>query len=214
VAEQDLVEAIPRGGCPACRLLRRAETQYWFFFLYEGFQDPEAGAALRRSIGYCRRHLGQLADHNDVFAAANLALASVGGALERLDASRGRWGKRRVSQPAGAGCPACTHTEATEHAALESLGPLLEKEPTIHDLYRSSAGLCFDHVAKAQRIGVEGLSLLEAHARRRLEEQATDLACLIRSFDYQTESADAQLAGAWKRAFRAIRGDPGRVGGP
>lgn len=203
--EHELEAAIRTGGCPACRVLRDDEERYWSFFLYEGFQDPEADRKLARSIGYCPRHLEQLARRHDPFASASVALASVGGALDALSASR-------VPPPAASACPVCASLAVAEELALAALVPLLEADAELAAAYQAGEGLCYDHLGRAAELhGRRAKALLE-HGRRTLERHRQALERLLASFDYRARGPDRDLAGAWRRGFLALHGDPGRVG--
>lgn len=210
--DADLARALGESGCPVCRLMREAEDRYWDFFLYEGFQDPGAATTLRRTVGYCHRHLRQLRHHHDTFAGSSLAHASLEGALERLldDSRRARVRSRR--QPLS--CPVCEHLAGYEQLALEALGRLLDRDEEVRAAYREHSGLCFAHLELALARRVEAADMLREHGARRLRRLKEDVQRLHESYRYDREPADAELAGSWLRAFRALRGDPGRIGEP
>jgi hypothetical protein len=204
--EFELRELVAQPGCPICRLLRASEERYWSFLLYEGFQDPEVKADVRDSLGYCARHVGQLAARQDVFAFAVLARAAVEGALAALTDAGGL--RRRSVPPPGRRCPACRMLASTERNALDALGVLLDRDRRFLELYGAADGLCLGHIALARA----GSAVLRAQARARFDLLAVELARLIYSFDYRAEPAGRDLAGAWRRAFRALRDDPGPLG--
>jgi len=203
--EHELEAAIRAGGCPVCRILRDDEDRYWSFFLYEGFQDADADRRLARSIGYCPRHLAQLARRHDPFASASIALASVRGALDAL-------ARRRVPPPAAKACPACASLEVAEKLALSALPPLLDGDAALAAEYAAGEGLCYDHLSLAAELNGRRAKALLEQGRRTLERQREALERLLASFDYRAEPPDREQAGAWRRAFAALRGDPGRVG--
>lgn len=203
--EDELRSAVGAGGCPLCRLLRDDEERYWAFFLYEGFQDPDAERRLARSVGYCPRHLAQLARRHDPFAAASLALASVRGALAALEG-------RRAPPPPASACPVCSSLATAEALAVRALVPLLEGDAEAQAAYAAGEGLCYDHLGLVAEVhGRRARALLE-QGRRTLERHREALERLIASFDYRAQAPDREQAGAWRRAFAALRGEPGRVG--
>jgi hypothetical protein len=208
--EWSLEDAIRQPGCPICRVLREDERGYWEFFLYEGFQDPDADARLFQSIGYCHRHLAQLAARNDVFAAASLALASIEGALSRVERARLRRGNGFPR--AGDGCPVCANLAGSEESALQALVPLLERDADLAAAYGGSDGLCYEHLGVAVAIHGRRARELLVHAQERLSAHRDALVALVNSFDYRSAPADVELSGAWSRAFRALRDNPGRIG--
>jgi hypothetical protein len=207
----DVGRALGESGCPACRMLRAEERRFWFFFLYEGFQDPAADARLRDSAGFCRRHRGQLAQRRDVFAAASIALASVDGALGRLARRPSRFpGARRRVTPSGSGCPLCANLETLERSVLDAISALLA-DPAQADAYRRCDGLCFDHVGLALERGLDRDGVMLESAQAALAALRERLGELVRSFDYHSESAGHELAATPLEALRQLGGDPGRV---
>jgi hypothetical protein len=208
--QHDLFEAMRETGCPVCRVLRESEARYWNFFLYEGFQDSQAYLDLVESVGYCPRHLAQLAARNDVFAAAGLASASVKGALRRLDVRPPRFRRRRIRR-AGDRCPPCRLLATHEALLLRALSTLLEGDAEALRSYQGSEGLCFDHVAASYSLRLDELGVLVGHARARLRSRLEEVERLQASFDYQAAPATRELAGAWRRAFAAVRDHPGHV---
>ena len=210
--DERLVEAIGLGRCPVCRTIKQAEERYWDFFLYETFQGPGAKLEVRGSIGYCPRHLRQLEAHNDLLPSANMAHESVLGALERLRKPRRGWFWRRSRIPtAGWRCPVCRQLEPGELYALQALGNLLESDRELAAVYQRSEGLCFEHAARFLESRIPGAAIIRARILQTLEQHLEETGRLVRSFDYQKESAGRELAGAWRRAFLALRDDPGRI---
>jgi hypothetical protein len=63
-----------------------------------------------------------------------------------------------------------------------------------------------DHLLEA-----EDWQPLVAPTERTLFEVSAALERLLESFDYRNAPADPELVGAWRRAFRLIRGDPGAI---
>jgi hypothetical protein len=210
--DSDLVDALREPGCPACRVLRAAEERYWFFFLHEGFQEPDAVAAVRRSVGYCRRHEAQLAARRDAFALAVLSHAAVVGALERLARGAPRL-RRGGADGVGRDCPVCAELARTERGALDRLLAGLA-DGRLAAAYEASDGVCFDHVRAAPGTPRAGAARLRRDARARLERQRMELDELIGTFDYRAAGAAPEQARAWRRALAALRGDPGAVGVP
>jgi hypothetical protein len=211
VLEDEVLRAVARRGCPICRRLRAEERRYWFYLLYEGFQSPTADARLRDSIGFCRRHRGQLVQRRDVFALGSIALASVEGALRRLDQRPPRrpLPTRRVAA-SGSGCPLCASLVEVERSALETLTTLLTRDGA-RERYGASDGVCFDHAGLALERRLPAAQLIGAQARRLLGERREELRRLMRSFDYRQEGASPELAAAPLETLRALGGDPGRL---
>lgn len=210
--DADLAGALGERGCPVCRLMRDTEERYWDFFLYEGFQDAGAATTLRRTVGYCHRHLRQLRHHHDTFAGSSLAHASLEGALERLAEGPRRARVRPRLRPLS--CPVCEHLAGYERLALEALGRLLDRDDEVRTAYGEHGGLCFAHLEIALARRVEAADMLREHGARRLGRLKDEVQRLHESYRYDRESADGELASSWLRAFRALRGDPGRIGEP
>jgi hypothetical protein len=207
--DRRLAEGVLQVGCPVCRLLREDETRYWDFFLYEGFQDSAAAVDLRRSLGYCRRHVEQLARQRDAFASALLAAASLRGALATLLRERSSFRRRELQRP-GFGCPVCARLADWQELCVRRLAELVASDTAFADNYRASDGLCFDHLGPALHAGAAAMALKE-HAVERLERLEGEVRALAASFEYRSRPPTAELATAWRRAFAALRGDPGRV---
>lgn len=152
----DIVEALRRSGCPLCRADAIDDRRWMNSFWREGKQDPGTRRRFYAAGGFCRHHAWLL--HWLVAAeAAGAAIADIYGSLaERdiawLDELRARLdrGKRRREAPPGRSgrCPACVAHEAATKRKVHFFVELLS-EPEVRPRYRSSGGLCFDHLARA-----------------------------------------------------------------
>ncbi len=151
-----------------------------------GFQDPQAALDLRRSVGYCRRHLAQLAERQDPFASAVLADASVEGALLQLEEHPRPFGRGR--RHARTHCPVCT--------SLVSL--------------QQTASGCSASSPRPTRPSPTSTGARTASATT-ITGRLHDVRRLKKSFDYRSDAPSPELARAWRRAFRALRDDPGRL---
>ena len=66
MADQDvfyheLLEAMAAGGCPMCRLARKASDSYLNALIYEGVVDVDVREKLRNARGLCYRHAWRIA---------------------------------------------------------------------------------------------------------------------------------------------------------
>ena len=62
VLYHEVLEALQAGGCPLCRLARRAGDSYLHALIYEGITDPGLRDELRDTLGPCFRHGWRMAN--------------------------------------------------------------------------------------------------------------------------------------------------------
>ncbi len=208
--EDQLTEALERGGCALCLLAERASWQ-WLEPLTRAGATEEAVTGL---LSLCNRHAWRLsAGHPEVLDLARAALASPQGELELATSTparrlRGLLGRQSPQQRLQRVCTACMEERATAAAAAELLGTAFAK-PEVAAALRRSPGLCLAHLVLALQTASDPATLAEAHARR-WRMLAGELATYIRKNDYRFRDEPwGREATSPRRAVTAIAGARG-----
>jgi hypothetical protein len=212
--EWALEDALAHPGCAVCRVVRDAENGHWHFFFYEAFQEPDAARAALDGLGFCARHLAQLEGREDAFVSASMALPALEGALAALDAPR-RHGLLRQPDPApraGEGCPACLAMGRVERDGVRVLARQVAAGQVPADRLHAGEVVCYDHLTLALDEDEEAAGALRDHLRQVLEGRRGVLREFLAAFDYRSEERPArEQAASVAAAWRALRGDPGRL---
>jgi hypothetical protein len=217
----ELLDAMQAGGCPLCRLARKASDSYLNALIYEGVVDVKIREALRDARGPCYRHAWRIARrrgsvlgvsiiYRDVVNTLTKALESQGDAPTRLF-SRGQPDLARQLSPS-ADCPACAlETESTHRHAKTLLKHLGMEE--VREAYVAAGGLCLPHfqavLYHASGGHAKTLATWQATAWRHLRDELDEL---IRKHDYRfrSETVTEEEADSWERAVAMIVGDEER----
>jgi hypothetical protein len=216
VLYHELLEALQAGGCPLCRLGRRAGDSYLHALIYEGVTDPDLREKLRDARGPCFRHAWRMANqrgavlgtaiiYRDVVNTLNKALEAGGDAPRRLF---GKQAELSAQLAPTAPCPACTlEIDATHRAAKILLKHLGDSD--IEQAYVAAGGLCLPHfqvvLSHAGGSATRTVAGWQATAWRRLRDELDEL---IRKHDYRfaREKVTDAEADAWQRAVAAVVG--------
>jgi len=197
MAINNLIEAMKKPGCPACRIFRQASERALESFLWENVNEPDVRQGILDSYGFCAVHtrvmvarevltsstpLGTniIYEHLGRVVARELEGRKPGllGAASNLSAGvhqlLRRLGFRKLPgsgslQPRGI-CPAC---QVGENAAQNSLHVLCEeaqKDGDVREIYLKSDGLCFNHL----RLAIENHSERFPQAVSLLIDDATN----------------------------------------
>jgi hypothetical protein len=164
-----LKEALARGGCVLCQVLRTSLRRYLFSFLYEGMMSGIVREKFLEGGGFCQQHFWQAKGIEEECWAEGFGIAILCEDLlqrslkdlELLSESPARLSKnflkirrssatsaRRFHLVAGADCIVCAVLKSSEEHYLAVLEELLE-EPDFGDRYSHSAGLCLRHLQAA-----------------------------------------------------------------
>ncbi len=207
VFTQRLARALPRPGCPICRLVREGEERWAWTLLYEFTGDPEIHELFASSLGLCAQHarlLERVVEEKRLMTPSGVArlyetvvrrlAGSLAGSPTRLSLKRGD-------------CPLCTY--AAEAADRESyfLARLL-RLPEWREKFAASDGLCLPHLQTTLRhCDREVRGWLLADFERRLAELAANLRELQRKQRYDVhEPLSSEEAGAWREALWRLGG--------
>ena len=173
LAVNNLLEAMKKPGCPACRIFRQAAERALESFLWENVNEPDARQGILDSLGFCPAHtrvmvaremytsslpLGTniIYEHLGRVVAGELKALRPGSASGKLSGwsgeVRGLLGKAGLVKPGGGPlhprgeCPACTSGNNGAQNALHVLFEEAQKEGEVLDLYLKSDGLCLPHL--------------------------------------------------------------------
>ncbi|MCX7669755.1 MAG: DUF6062 family protein, partial [Anaerolineae bacterium] len=212
----ELRDALAAGGCPLCRLGRRAASRYIDTLNYEGVNDPGLRRALRDAHGLCHRHawewtrlrgspLGIAIVYRNLVK--DLAEVVEGQAEGR---GAGRSGRRPAAArlaPAGR-CPACrAEDEAVQRYGRTLLAWLAQEE--LAAAYIRAGGLCLPHLREvlAQADDAQARVVLswQQQIYRALIAQLDEF---IRKHDHRfREEPFGAEKDVWQRALAALAGE-------
>jgi hypothetical protein len=213
----ELVEVLQAGGCPLCRMGRRASDSYVGALLHEGVTDPDLREKLRAARGLCHRHAWRMArQRGSVLGSAIIyrdVVNTVIKALEAGEAAPSRWRTRSKQIISGgvaatAPCPACVLENDAVRRAAKTLLKHLERQE-IAEGYLAAGGLCLPHFQEVVALASEGaartLASWQATAYRRLRDNLDEL---IRKHDHRFagEPISEAEADSWERAIAAVAG--------
>ena len=222
MADQDtlyfeLRDALQTGGCPFCRLGRRAATRYLDTLNYEGINDPGLRRALRNAHGLCHRHAWQWTKmRGSPLGVAIVYQNLVNDLIETLEdqtpfVTRTHGVQRgTATRLAAAGrCPACrAEDEAVQRYSLTSLAHL--EQPELADAYLQAGGVCLPHLPAvlAQANDAQGRTVQtwQLTVYRGLQGH---LAEFIRKHDHRfSQEPFGVEKDSWTRAVAVLAGEP------
>ncbi len=164
----EIKHALKQEGCPLCRLARKAEDRYLFFFLHEHMNSLPTYEILAKGGRLCRHHswlvLDRATRQTGLLGTAVLYDHMTGLLADDLrqafEASRGKTGvldrlSRRLlrrKRPEGANpqfCWICRSIAGTEDTFLHYLCKHLEDNAGMKEIYAESDGLCIPHLKAA-----------------------------------------------------------------
>ncbi|MGC8782060.1 MAG: DUF6062 family protein [Anaerolineae bacterium] len=212
----ELMDALAAGGCPLCRLGRRAAGRYIATLNYEGVNDPGLRRALRDAHGLCHRHawewtrlrgspLGVAIVYRNLVK--DLAEAIEGQAEGRSTGPRGRRPAAARLAPAGR-CPACR----AEDEAVQRYGRTLLAWLDRADLataYAGAGGLCLPHLREILSLANDAQArVLLAWQQRVYRNLIGQLDEFIRKHDHRfRDEPFGEEKDAWTRALAALAGE-------
>jgi hypothetical protein len=214
----ELLDAMQAGGCPLCRLARKASDSYLNALIYEGVVDVQVREKLRDARGPCYRHAWRIARRRgSVLGVSIIYRDVVNTEIKALEAHAAAPTRRFArSEPdlarqlaATTDCPAC---ELEAGAAQRYAKTLLKhlKGEGIDAAYVAAGGLCLPHFRLVlQHAGPEPartLAAWQAAAWRQLRDELDEL---VRKHDYRfrSEPVSDEEADSWERAVAMMVGD-------
>jgi hypothetical protein len=218
VLYHELLEALQKGGCPVCRLARRAADSYLHALIYEGVTDVKVREELRNARGLCYRHGWRLAKQRGAVLGTAIVYRDVVNTLVRSleaqeNAGAGLFGRSQGglsrALAAAAECPACRLEEDAERRTARILLRHLD-DAAVAQEYQNAGGLCLPHLeltlAQSSHGATTTLAAWQAAAWRKLRDELDEL---IRKHDYRFrhEPVSEAEATSWERSVGAIVGE-------
>ncbi len=176
LAVNNLVDAMKKPGCPACRIFRQASERALESFLWENVNEPDVRQGILASYGFCPQHtrvmvaremftsslpLGTniIYEHLGRVVAGELKTLRPGpasGAIQGLSGGvRGLLEKIGLAKKGGGPlhprgeCPACTSGNNGALNALHVLCEEITRQDEVRTVYLASDGLCLPHLRDA-----------------------------------------------------------------
>ncbi len=212
----ELMDALQAGGCPFCRLGRRAASRYIDTLNYEGVNDVGLRRSLRDALGLCHRHAWEWTQLRGSPLGVAIVYRNLVKDLAEVVESQaeGRsagWGGRRPGvaglTPSGR-CPACR----AEDEAVQRYGRTLLRWLDREDLaaaYAGAGGLCLPHLREILSLasGAQARVLLgwQQQIYRGIIAQLDEF---IRKHDHRFRDEPFGVEkDAWLRAVAALVGE-------
>ncbi len=197
--------------CPFCYLENKLEQEQIDYCLGPAMMEPDH-RILSNAKGYCRRHMGQLADAKSALPLALVLDTRMDEVINRLECAykKDKTGKKTglfsKREPAADGilravqeltdsCLVCEKIEQTMSKFFYTFWYLYSKEPDFRKKVLSGKGFCLHHLKELLRSS-------EKHAGRQREEflnelidlelenlkrNKNDVAGFIKQFDYRSD---------------------------
>lgn len=217
----ELLEAMPKLGCPICRLILHNRDRYMNAMLYEYVNKGDTHAAFRAARGLCNDHLSRLQSmpgnalgvsllmHGVLHEVLTVTPAAKSGGLGRLFKRAGGEDTAEALEPVGP-CIICKNMDAVEESYLDVL-KIYYGDKLLDGLRESPGGLCLPHYRMALRRLPDATQLVQiqqAHWER-LHAQVGDFIDRINLVagnihDLSTHESDD----SWRRAIRYMVGEP------
>ena len=240
LAVNNLIDAMKKPGCPACRLFRQGSERALESFLWENVNEPDVRQGILASYGFCAPHTRVMVAREVMTSSLPLGTNIIYEHLGRVVAgelktmkpgspsgaanSLGGWIRKLLGQKVGGPlyprgvCPAC---QAGENAASNGLHTLCEElqkhDGDVKEGYLASDGLCLPHLrgtieAHSGRFP-KAVNLLIDDTVRRLEGQSKHMKEYIRknNWSYRDEKFSEDEDLAWRRTLAFFTGFPGSV---
>jgi hypothetical protein len=223
VLYHELLEALQAGGCPLCRLARRASNSYLHALIYEGVTDVKVREELREARGLCYRHGWRLASQRGAVLGTAIIYRDVINTLVRtLEASETspsrlfgrREGGLQRALAATQGCPACVLERDSEERTAKILLRHIDDDIVAAE-YQRGSGLCLPHLEitlnHAGQAATRSLAAWQAATWGRLRDELDEL---IRKHDYRFrhEPVTEEESFSWERGVAGAVGEaePGK----
>lgn len=179
LAERELVLALAKDGCPVCRVLEKADGNYFFWLIHEGHSEPSIFDEMTGALGFCLEHGRALIERQNGPSALAMAHQVVASRLRIAwsdEKSRRAW-ESRIAARNGfpEACPLCRSRDGVRDRSLFFLLNVL-KDPAVAHHYGRPGILCFPHFCRlVPRVADVMLRpLLELH-RQTLAQRLTAL---------------------------------------
>jgi len=233
LAVNNLMDAMQKPGCPACRIFRQASARALESFLWENVNEPDVRQGILDSYGFCPTHTRVMVAREVMTSSVPLGTNIIYEHLGRVVAgelkqhrpgnagARGllnRLGVRKTGSiplPPRGLCPAC---QAGENAATNSLYVLceeVEKDGDVRETYLAGDRLCLAHLRAAigahSSVFPKGVALLIDDIVARLENQSKDMKEYIRknNWSYRGETMSEAEDTAWRKTLGFFTGFAG-----
>lgn len=220
----NLLDALRAPGCALCNLGRAAIDRFLDTILYEYVNDTGTQKRLTAAHGFCPTHGELLLGRRSAVGIAILYNAVLGrleaelpseqaadaGWMARLAGQLGRGEAAGSLLAARSDCLACQTRDGTGERAL-SVWREHYDDPSLAAALQTADAFCLPHLRQALR-SLDGppRQMLLTHQRQAWQTMRAQLAEFLRKNDYRFQhEAFGVEEDVWRRAVRAISGEPG-----
>jgi hypothetical protein len=238
MAVNNLIEAMKKPGCPACRIFRQASERALESFLWENVNEPDVRQGILDAYGFCAAHTRVMVAREVLSSSIPLGTniiyehlgrvvarelhslrpSGLGAARRPLRALLHRLGLAKSASgplhPRGP-CPACASGENAATNCLHVLCEELQKPADVRETYLASDGLCLAHLRAAIEAHTQkfpgAVTLLIDDSVQRLEAQSMEMKEFIRknNWAYRDEKLSEAEDTAWRKTLGFFTGYAG-----
>lgn len=164
---------LSQAGCVFCREEKKTLKWFFFWYLHEGYSEPENLERMQRSRGFCPRHTKRLLADGLPQTIASVYLPLVSSAIEELRTSEKNDPSARPAARLAPEkrCPACANGERNLQHTLRSLRTALG-DPKVRKAVGTTLAVCVPHLLEvASRLEWAELNLLVDETIRHLQKE-------------------------------------------
>jgi hypothetical protein len=149
-ATRELLRLLPRQGCVYCREESKTLDRFFFWYLHEGYAEPENVKRMERSRGFCRRHARTLLAVGASYNVASIYASLISSAVRDLRSAEDVIRVERNFERAGrtlaptGDCPACEREVKTRDHVSFLLRTTLH-ETRVREVVDESSTVCLPH---------------------------------------------------------------------
>jgi len=216
-ARWDVLRALPKSGCPICRVQREWSQRFYFWLVTQDYYGGTMPQKLKQAGGLCRKHADKLLELRSVYTTSVMYEYLVKDAIAKLQVVAEE-ARRAASQPSRkpprfstlptGECPACADDrEVVESTVRELVAGL--SDGAIAEKFRAGDALCMPHFHRAVEYATPDIVVLLAQTQiAKLNALTNDFTEYFRKVDYRFANepkGDEQTA--WQRAITRLSGE-------
>jgi hypothetical protein len=207
-----LLAALPRAGCPICRVRAEGLERFFFWFTMENYAASELITELNRAGGFCAIHARVLTSGLYRYVGsvtAQYVLTAERIELEQVQARLNARYRRRRANRSRQECPACARAaEDDEHLARVWVEALAA--PDFRQQLETSEGLCLPHLRRViDYAPADMASEFLQNQIDQLKRLEAELNEYFRKIDYRfADEPKGVEQTAWQRTWERLTGWP------
>ncbi len=210
----ELLTALPRSGCPICRVRSEHLERFFFWFKTENYSAPDLVKQLTEASGLCAIHARVLMDSGRQYVGSVVAQYILVDARQKLEQTQAALSavhprRRRPASKTPVVCPVCAQAAEDDDLLARAWVEALDV-PEFRDKLATSTGLCLPHLRQVLSDAPDQIAhdLLQTQIAW-LHHLEAELAEYFRKTDYRfAAEPKGPEQTAWQRALEWLSGWP------